>query len=315
MTSASTARTSDRRKDLLAPGELAALGGLELLVHAVVEGFLTGLHRSPHRGFSAEFAELRGYRPGDDLRHIDWRMYARSDRFYVKQFEEETNLRAQILLDTSGSMGWSSKPSLLPTKLWYGRVLTGAIALLLLRQGDRAGLTLFDHEIRDWVPSRGGRRQWREIVRALHDLEASGSTDASGSLREVALRLHRRGLVILISDLLLDPEETLRALRYLRHRQHQVIVFHLMDPGERDLSGAGDVRFRDPETGEDVQVDVAEVRGKYREAVERAIEEWRRALRPGGIRYHVVDTSRPLGSVLRTLLGRQPGSGDRSRTS
>ncbi len=300
-----SAAVPGRRKDLVAPEELAALGGLELLVRAVVEGFLTGLHRSPHRGFSAEFAELRGYRPGDDLRHIDWRMYARSDRFYVKQFEEETNLRAQILLDTSASMGWSSRPPALPTKLWYGRVLAGALALLLLRQGDRAGLTLFDDRIGGWVPARGGRRQWREFVRLLHGLEASGSTDASGSLREVALRLHRRGLVILISDLLLDPDETLRALKFLRHRQHQVIVFHLMDPGEMDLAGAGDVRFRDPETGEDLRVDVAEVRSKYREAVAGALEEWRRSLRPAGIRYHLVDTSQPLGSVLRTALGRQ----------
>jgi uncharacterized protein (DUF58 family) len=302
MSRSSSAPARARRGDLLTPQDLAALGGLEVLAKAVVEGFFLGLHRSPHRGFSAEFAELRGYRPGDDLRHIDWRMYARSDRYYVKQFEEETNLRAYLLLDVSASMGWSSAVGTLPTKLWYGRTLVGAFALLLLRQGDRAGLALFDDRIRGWVPSRGGPKQWVEFVRKLDSLEASGTTDASLALREVALRLRRRGLVILISDLLVDPERTLRALRYLRHRDHQVMVFHLFDPGERDLGGTGDARFRDPETAEELLVDVSEVRREYRAAVDRAIDEWRVALRPSGIDYHVVDTSRPLGQVLRAFL-------------
>jgi hypothetical protein len=141
-----------------------------------------------------------------------------------------------------------------------------------------------------------------EFVRQLDGLEATGTTNATSALREVALRLRRRGLVILVSDLLLDPAETLRALRYLRHRDHQVMVFHLFDPGERDLAGAGDARFRDPETAEELLVDVSEVRREYREAVSRAIDEWTRALRPSGIEYQVVDTSQPLGQVLRAFL-------------
>lgn len=298
-----------RRGDLLTPEELASLGGLEVLVDAVVEGFFMGLHRSPHRGFSAEFAELRGYRPGDDLRHLDWKMYARSDRYFVKQFHEETNLRGHILLDISASMGWSSRPGVLPTKLWYGRTLAGALALLLLRQGDRAGLALFDQTIRGWISSRGGRRQWTEFTRRLEGVEASGTTDASTALREVALRLRRRGLVVLISDLLVDPEETLRALRYLRHREHQVLVFHLFDPGERDLAGTGDARFRDPETGEDLIVDVADVRKEYRESVNEAISEWRAALRSTGISYEVLDTASPLGPALRAFLRKRDRSG------
>lgn len=298
----SVASGRGRRGDLLSAEELAALGGLEVLVEAVVEGFFMGLHRSPHRGFSAEFAELRGYRPGDDLRHIDWRMYARSDRFYVKQFEEETNLRAYLLLDVSTSMGWSSRPGTLPTKLWYGRTLAAALSLLLLRQGDRAGLALFDDRIRGWLPARGGQRQWIELLRRLEGLEASGKTDASTALREVAVRLRRRGLVVLISDLLVDSEQTLTALRYLRHHDHQVLVFHLFDPGERELAGTGDARFRDPESGEDLVVDVSDVRREYREAVNGAIEEWRRRLRTSAIEYQVLDTSGPLGPALRAFL-------------
>jgi len=301
-------RTQSRRPlrgDLISPEELSALGGLEVLARKVVEGFFLGLHRSPHRGFSAEFAELRGYRPGDDLRHIDWRMYARSDRYYVKQFEEETNLRAHILLDVSASMGWTSRPDLLPTKLWYGRTLTAALALILLRQGDRAGLGLFSDRVRTWLPSRGGQRQWVEFVRRLENPEASGTTEPASALREAALRLHRRGLVILISDLLVDPEETLRSLRYLRHRNHQVLVFHLLDPGERELTGGGHARFLDPETGEDLRIDVSEVRTAYRDAVARAIAEWTARLRAAGIDYEVIDTSRPLGLALRAFLGKR----------
>lgn len=302
-------RSGKPRADLLSPRDLASLGGLEVLATAVVEGFFMGLHRSPHRGFSAEFAELRGYRPGDDLRHIDWRMYARSDRYYVKQFEEETNLRAHILLDVSASMGWSSRPEALPSKLWYGRALAAALALILLRQGDRAGLALFDEEIRGWLSARGGRRHWTEFVRRLDPLDASGSTDASTALKEVALRLRRRGLVILISDLLVDPEITVRSLKYLRHRDHQVLVFHLLDPGERDLTGTGNARFQDPETGEEMLIDVSEVRDDYRDAVDLALDEWRRTLRSSGIDYQVVDTSTPFTSALRAFLAKRQRQG------
>jgi uncharacterized protein (DUF58 family) len=292
----------ERRADLLNPAELSQLAGLELQARAVVEGFLLGLHRSPHRGFSAEFAELRGYRPGDDLRHIDWRMYARSDRFYVKQFEEETNLRGYLLLDSSASMAWSSRPGELPTKLWYGKVLTAALGLLLLRQGDRAGFAAFDVALKAWVPARGGRTQWVEMIRNLRELEGAGETDAGPALEEAARRLGRRGLVILISDLLMDAPRALRTLTYLQARGHQVMVFHLLDPGERELTGTGQVRFRDPESGEELRVDVAEVRGEYRQAVDRAVDEWRSALRSRGMEYVLLDTSLPLASSLRAFL-------------
>jgi uncharacterized protein (DUF58 family) len=291
-----------RRADLLTPEELAGLGGLELQARSVVEGFLMGLHRSPHRGFSAEFAEVRAYRPGDDLRHIDWRMFARSDRFYVKQFQEETHLRAYLLLDTSASMGWTSRPDQLPSKLEYGRLLSAALSLLLLRQGDRAGFAAFDAGLRSWIPARGGKRQWVETTARLQEVEAGGQTDPTPALEDLARRLRRGGLVILISDLLLDRERALRALTYLRHRGHQVMVFHLLDPGERELAGAGQVRFRDPESDEEVQVDLTEVRDDYRSAVDRALEQWRRDLRAGAMEYVVLDTSRPLVPALRAFM-------------
>jgi len=290
------------RADLLDPRELAALGGLEFVARAVVEGFIAGLHRSPHRGFSVEFAEHRMYQPGDDLRYVDWRMFGRSDRYYIKQFEEETNLRCYLLLDTSASMGWTSGDGL-PSKLWYAQQLAASLSLLLLRQGDAVGLVGFDDVTRVHIAPRGGLRHWHELLRALEHLGPAGRTEAGSALRDVTGRLRRRGLVVLISDLLVEQATTRLALQYLRHRGHEVVVFHLIDPGERELPpGIGDARFVDPETGEELPVSVVDLRREYRDAVQHAIEEWRSTLRPQGIDYEVVDTDAPLAHALRAYL-------------
>jgi uncharacterized protein (DUF58 family) len=290
------------RLDLLDPAALSKLGGVEFVARQVVEGFLMGLHRSPHRGFSAEFAELRAYQAGDDLRYIDWRMFGRSDRYYVKQFEEETNLRAYLLLDVSESMGWSSRPGELPEKLWYAKHLAAALALILVRQGDAVGLTAFHDRVVSRVSARGGRGQWKELARTLAGLDAIGGTSAEGALRDVAIRLRRRGLVVVFSDMLVARGETLTALKYLRHHGHEVLVFHIIDPGERELPPESEVRFFDPESGRELLVSVADVRSQYRDAVDAALLEWRRELRPLGIDYEVVDTDRPLGAALRAYL-------------
>jgi uncharacterized protein (DUF58 family) len=289
------------RADLLEPRELAALGGLEFVARQVVEGFIAGLHRSPHRGFSVEFAEHRMYQPGDDLRHIDWRMFGRSDRYYVKQYEAETNLRGLLLLDTSASMQWASGGGI-PSKLWYARQLAASIALLLLRQGDAVGLVAFDETTRLQVPPRGGRRHWYELLRGLETVTGGGRTDATSALRDIAGRLRRRGLIVVLSDLLVEPDTTRLALRYLRHRGHEVLVFHLLDPGERELPGLADARFVDPETNEELPVSVADMRREYRDAVSRALLEWRDALVPQGIDYTVVNTDQPMAHALRAYL-------------
>jgi uncharacterized protein (DUF58 family) len=290
------------RADLLEPRDLAALGGIEFVARQIVEGFLAGLHRSPHRGFSVEFAEHRMYQPGDDLRHIDWRVFGRSDRYYIKQFEEETNLRSYLLLDASASMAWTSAADRQPPKLWYAKQLAASLAMLLLRQGDTVGMVGFDEQIRSRVAPRGGRRHWYELIRTIQDLSASGQTDAGSALRDVAARLRRRGMVILLSDLLVDPVATRLALHFLRHRGHEVLVFHLLDPGERELPGVGDARFVDPETGEELPVSVADLRREYREAVAQAIAEWRDALVPQGIDYVLVETNEPMPRALRAYL-------------
>lgn len=290
------------RPDLLDAATLSQLGGIELIAREVVEGFLMGLHRSPHRGFSAEFAELRAYQAGDDLRYIDWRMFGRSDRYYVKQFEEETNLRAHLLVDVSKSMGWSSDPGVLPSKLWYAKHLAASLALILLRQGDSVGMAAFHDIVVERVRARGGRRQWTELIHHLAALEASEGTSAERAIRDLAVRLKRRGLVILLSDLLVRPEETLTALRFLRHHGHEVLVFHLLDPGERELPAVSEARFFDPETNDELLVSIPDIRIEYRAAVADALEEWRNNLRPHGIDYHVLETDQPLSSALRTYL-------------
>lgn len=292
------------RADLLPPHHLAALGGLELVAARVVEGLFTGLHRSPHRGFSVEFAEHRMYQPGDDLRFVDWRMFGRSDRYYVKQFEQETSLRATLLLDLSRSMDWSSDP-VLPTKLWYAKQLAAALALVLTRQGDAVGLLAFDDDVRARLEARGGDTQWREIARILESAAAGGRTDAATALTDAAARMRRRGLAIIVSDLLVDPEDTRLALRMLRHQGHEVLVFHIMDPGERELPSVSDARFVDPETGDEIPASAAELREEYRRAVDQAVDEWSRALGVEGMHYTLVETDRPMGLALRQYLRRR----------
>jgi len=292
--------TATERLDLLDPAEVARLGGIEIVAQGVVEGYLAGLHRSPFRGFSVEFTEHRAYQPGDELRYLDWRILARSDRLFVKQFEEETNLRAMILLDASRSMAWRGAPERL-TKHEYAQRLAAALGLILLRQRDATGLITFDEVVRDVVPARVKTGQWRRLVRGIVTATAGHGSAAEAALRHVTSLLTRRGLVVLLSDLLLDRELALTALRYLRHRGHQVVVLHLMDQGERELSGPPEVRFRDPETDDRLVVRPRELARAYRLTVEREIAAWRAACRRHGIAYHHVTTDQPFGHVLRRL--------------
>lgn len=298
--------TGRRRFDLLDPRELAQVRDLELVARGVVEGFLIGLHRSPERGLSAEFAENRLYNPGDDVRFVDWKVYARTDRVYIKQFEEETNLQAHLLVDASRSMGWSSEPGVLPSKLAYARLLAASVALLLLGQGDAPGLAVFDATVRAELPPRATRAGWWRLVRTLEAAEAEGKTRAESALRELASRARRRGLVILISDLLVDTGSTRAALHYLRHAGHELLVFHLIDPGECELPAAGEAIFFDPETGEEVRGNSASLRREYGEAMGRSLAAWRRDCLEMGAEYARIVTDAPLGFALRRFLERRP---------
>ncbi len=308
-----------QRADLLDPATLASLGRVEIIARWIVDGFLTGLHRSARRGFSVEFAEYRPYQPGDDLRYLDWKIAARSDRWVIKQFEEETNLRATIVLDVSKSMVWSGAQlrSAIPagthgasgegivraglTKLEYAERLTAAIALLMLRQRDAVGLVRFDDALRTVVPPRARRGQWRRLVTSLDDPGAGRASSAAEALEQAARLITRRGLIVLISDLLMDSAAVERAVRGLRARGHDVAVLHVMDPAERELPPGGDALFVDPESEHQIPAVINDVRAAYRETVTGVIAEWRRVFGGAGVGYDVVLTDSPFGVPLRRV--------------
>jgi uncharacterized protein (DUF58 family) len=273
-----------------------------VVTEGVVEGFLAGLHRSSRRGFSVEFAEHRMYQPGDDVRHVDWKILGRNDRLYVKQFEEETNLRAMVVCDTSRSMAWTGSPETVLPKLAYAQRLIAALSLVLLRQRDATGLITFDDEVRMVLPPRARLSHWRQLLETLATLEPGLGTAAEPALRRVVQQLRRRGLVVFVSDLLLDRTLALKALRFLRHRGHQVTVLHIMDPAEVALGGPTEARFEDPESRAAVVLRPRDWAGAYRETVRSVVAEWRLACRRHGIAYHRVTTDTPYGIVLREAL-------------
>jgi uncharacterized protein (DUF58 family) len=240
---------------------------------------------------------------------VDWKILGRNDRLYVKQFEEETNLRAMVVCDVSRSMAWTGNPELVLPKLAYAQRLIAALTLILLRQRDATGLIAFDDEVRTILPPRARLSHWRQLVQTLAALEAGLGTAAEPALRRVVGQLRRRGLVVFVSDLLLDRDLALKALRFLRHRGHQVLVLHVMDPAELTLGGPAEARFEDPETRSAVVLRPRDWAGAYRETVRHVVGEWRLACRRHGIRYHQVTTDTPYGTVLREALAPDPRTG------
>ena len=296
------------RADLHDPASLASLGHVEIVARWIVDGFMAGLHRSPRKGFSVEFADYRPYQPGDDLRFVDWKIAARSDRWVVRQYEEETNLRATIVLDVSRSMAWSGAelsslgatvtPARL-TKLAYGEILAASLALLLLRQRDAVGLVRFDERVRSAVPPRARTGHWRRVLAALAEPGAGLASSAPIALTQAARLINRRGMIVLISDLLMEIGEVERAMRGLRALGHDVTVLHVMDPEERWLGGTGEALFFDPESNLRVPASVTDVQAAYRATVEEVIEEWQGMFGSIGVSYEVVLTDRAFGVPLR----------------
>jgi len=284
----------------LEPSALARVKNLSLVARGVVEGFISGVHSSPYKGFSAEFAEHRQYVPGDDPRRVDYRMLGRTDRLYVKQYEEETNMRVQILLDTSGSMGYRHDDRL--TKLEYACYLTAILAYLMTRQQDSVGLLTFDTGTGLDMPARSSPRHLGEMIRQLEQLGPGRRTDVAQTLQRLAARLKRRGLVVLVSDLYDEPREVIRALHHFRHRRHEVILFHVLDRAEIEFPFGDLASFVDLETGERIQVEPLDVRDAYIEQVEAFRETYRRACAEMRIDYVAADTSVPYDAMLSRYL-------------
>lgn len=287
------------------PQTLAALGRLEVISRWLVDGILTGLHRSPRKGFSVEFAEHRPYQPGDDLRFMDWKVAARADKWLIKQYEEETNLRATIVLDVSRSMDWRSTEALL-TKRQYAEQLVAALALLLIRQRDAVGLIRFDDVVRSAVTPASRTVQWKRILAALSEAGAGLGSDAGGALRQAAQLVKRRGLVVLVSDLLLEHDEVDASVRVLRAQGHDVTILHLLDPAERSFEmPVGEALFVDPEQGASLAATPSEVREAYVATVAEAIDEWRALFAASGAFYEPILTDQPFGVPLRRAFAKR----------
>ncbi len=292
--------TAHRGYRFLEPEALARVKNLALVARGVVEGSISGLHASPYKGFSVEFAEHREYTPGDDPRHLDYKMLARTERLYIKQYEEETNMRVQIILDASGSMGYRYATKL--TKFEYAAYLTAVLAYLMTRQQDLVGLTAFDTEVRLDMPTRSSPRHFNEMMHQLEALQPSGETGLAATLHKLANRFKKRCLIVLISDLYDEPEEVIRALHHFRHRRHEVILFHVLDKAEIDFPFRETVAFYDLETNERIQVDPAYVRDVYLEQIEEFIAGYRRACAESSIDYVLADTTTPYDLMLSRYL-------------
>lgn len=290
------------RQRLLDPIIVSKLARIDLRARFVVEGFLTGLHKSPYHGFSVEFAEHRQYMPGDPLRHLDWKVLAKSERKYLKQYQEETNLRAMLLVDTSASMGYGSRGM---TKLDYARQLAASLAYLMLGQHDAVGLFAFAAGKGELLPPRSTSAQLRQILLTLERLTPGGTTDFAGSLHKVAERSTRRGLVILISDLLDDVDRLAGAIRHFRHQKHDVLVFHVLDPQETRFDFEREATYIDLESGDRVTTRSQDLREDYRARVRDWLGRLRARCIEQQVDYVLVSTDTPYDRALLEYLSKR----------
>ena len=289
----------------LDPEVVSRLGRLDLIARLVVEGFITGLHRSPYHGFSVEFSEHRPYMPGDPLRDVDWKALAKTDRLYVKQYEEETNLKAYLLLDISGSMAFESGGSL--AKFRYSAYLAAALAYLMLRQRDAVGLMLFSDRIKSFVPPRSVQSHLQVVLSQIETAKPEADTRMAPAFHDLAERLARRGLVIVLSDFFDEPEEVLKGLRHFRHRGHEVILFQVLDPREQDLAfPRNTTRFFDLEDPDQtLTTQPWHIQEEYRRLVDELTATYRQGCAEAQIDYMLLDTSTPFDRALSRYLVRR----------
>ena len=300
----STPATTPAR--FLDPELLARVGSLELLARAVVEGFMSGLHRSPFTGFSTEFTEYRQYNQGDDLRYLDWRLLGRTDRYFIKKYRADTNTQCHILIDTSASMNYAHATSV--TKLQYAQFLAGSLAYLLNRQQDAVGLVAFSQDVHTHVPARNRTGHMRTIFGTLSMLEPGGETRLAESLHKLAEILTRRGIVVLISDFYDQPDRLKEAFQHLRFKGHDLVAFHVLDQNELDFQFDDQVLLlEDAETQEQMPVLPDVVMGGYRERMRKHVAEMRECAAANHVDYELLTTKQPLDFALFSFLSRRAG--------
>lgn len=287
----------------LKPEVIRTVSRLDLRARFIVEGFLSGLHASPFQGFSVEFSEHRRYTQGDDPKDIDWLVYAKTDRFYVKKYQAETNLTGYLLMDLSGSMGYTYRQDL--TKFDYSICLAAALAYLMIHQQDPIGLITFDDRIRSSLEARSRRTQLGNILASLAKAKPAGTTDIATNLRRVAAMIKHRSLFMLFSDLLTDIDPVLQGLRQLRYAGHDVIVFHVLDEAEVHFPFRGMVEFREPETQETMVLDASGMKADYLEALSQVREQLAKECRAMRVDYVALDTSMPFDRALVEYLAQR----------
>ncbi len=284
--------------EFLAPGDLAKIANHQMLARQVVEGFCSGLHRSPHKGFSVEFKQHRQYVPGDEIRHLDWKVYGKSDRFYIREYEEETNLRCNLLVDTSGSMAYQGEQAV-HTKLDYATRLAACIAYLMLQQVDSAGLVTFDDRVRKVLPPRSRPAHLHQIVEYLSDLEPGGETELGQVFQELVPKIERRGMVIIISDCFGDVGQLLKALARLRHARHEIIIFQIWDREELEFPFKQWTRFDClEEPNHRHMIDPAHLRASYMENLEKYRADLKRGCHRHRIDLVPLTTDQPYAEAL-----------------
>ncbi len=293
----------ENHRKYLDPRVVSKLSNLELIARLVVEGFIVGLHKSPYHGFSVEFSEHRQYSPGDETRYIDWKVYGRTDRYFIKQFEAETNLRAYIILDASRSMAYASEGNI--TKFDYACYLASALAYLMILQRDAVGLVIYDEGIRKFIPPRSVRSYLDVILSELEITKPGNKTNTAKSLHLVAERIKRRGLVIVLSDLLDEQNEVISAFKHFRYKKNELIVFQILDPMERSFNFNADALFRDMETSERMMTQSLYIQKDYRRAFEEFIKRYRLECLINRIDYELMDTATPFDVALFRYLSKR----------
>ncbi len=284
--------------ELLKPEVIEKIGSLNLRAKIIVEGFFAGLHQSPFHGFSLEFQEHRPYYPGDPINKIDWKLYGRTDRYYLKKYQAETNLSAYLLIDKSNSMGFGDKI----TKFHYARTLAASLAYLLLHQNDSVGLVLFDSDIEVFIPSKSRLTHLKLLLKTLTKSEPSEKTSITNAAINLASLIRKRNLIIVLSDLLEDPEEVIRALKLLKARKNEVIVFHILDPDELNFEFGKESLFRDMEDGSKIPVNPQNVRELYEERFNRFLARYRLGFASNRIDYSLISTVTPYYKALSEYL-------------
>jgi uncharacterized protein (DUF58 family) len=290
---------SDYRR-YLDPQIISKLGSLELLARLVVEGFMVGLHKSPYHGFSVEFSQHRPYMQGDDLKDVDWKVYGKTEKYFIKQHEEETNLKSYIILDTSKSMDFKSGQNI--SKLNYSMILAASLSYLMIRQQDAVGLALYSEKINKLLPPKASKTYLQEILKQLSSVTAEEKTKTASSLGKIAEKIKRRGLVIIISDFFDDIDSVVKSLKKFSFKKNEVIVFQVLDPIERSFSFGKDAIFKDMETAEEMITQPFQIQKAYKDAMLEFTNKIKRECLNSNFDYNLIDTSTTFDTALFTYL-------------